>query len=292
MSESGKSIFAFGIVAIAFGAATIALNSLSWYYSELSISIGSQAYQVGLVTRFFVVEGIAISAIVLGIYIVYRGLLSIRLAANSTSVGSVISDALASARDRRIGVLSGVFYGAIYALVSSNVVFQPGVNFASAYGATSASLNTVACCGSPGTVPAFIVVLLPQAHLGLQILPLGLLFQVVFPILVGFNMTIVSYSLISKQVRITGGWVSALAVAAGLFTGCPTCAGLFLASAFGGTASAVALALAPYQILFIVISIPILLASPILVATSIKKSMYASCRLPPRASRPLLDVPR
>jgi len=282
LTGSGRPFLAFGTLAIVFGALTVALNSLNWFYSQDSVSIYSEASQVALVSRFFVAEGIAICIIVLGGYLVYQSLLRIRLNASSASVGSVISEALASARDRRVGIIFGLAYGVIYAFVSSNLVFQPGVDFASTYGVSSTGLNTIACCGSPGTVPEVVVYLLPQAHLALQLLPLSLLFQIVFPILVGFNMTIVSFSVRSRQARVTGGWLSTLAVTAGLFTGCPTCAGLFLASAFlgGTTASTLVLALAPYQAFFIAVSLPVLLLSPVLVASGVKRSMYAACRLP------------
>ncbi len=281
LRESGKPFFAFGTLAIVFGAITVALDCLEWYNSQDSISLYSHVSQMSLVSRFFVVEGIAICLIVLGGFSVYRALLKIRLSADSTSVGSVISDALASKRDLRVGVACGLIYGTIYAVVSSGLVFQPNVNFATTYGVNSPGLSAAACCGGPGTVPALVVYLLPQAHIALQILPLGALFQIVFPILVGFNMTLVSYSLRSRQSRVTGGWIGAVAVVAGLFTGCPTCAGLFLASAFGGaTATTIALALAPYQAFFIAVSLPVLVVSPILVAASLKRSMYAVCRIP------------
>lgn len=293
LAEPKRPQFVFGTITIVIGAMVIALESLSWYNAQEAISLYDQSSRMGMILRFFSTEGVAVSLIIIGGYLVCRALRTVRLTASSSSVRSIISDALASQKDRKVGVVSGALYGLVYAIVSSTLVYQPSVNFLYTYSASSTSWNAIACCGSPGTVPALVVYLLPQAHLALQILPLGALFQFVFPILVGFNLTIVSYSLRSRQTRVTGGWISAVALTAGLFTGCPTCAGLFLASTLGGAgATAFALALAPYQALFVVISIPVLLLSPILVAESMKKSMYTSCRLPPNQSPTAGITPR
>jgi hypothetical protein len=66
----------------------------------------------------------------------------------------------------------------------------------------------------------------------------------------------------------------------GLFTGCPTCAGLFFANVLGG-AGAVTLAtgLASYQPLFILVSLPVLAVTPYLTARSLSKVFREGCVL-------------
>jgi hypothetical protein len=132
-----------------------------------------------------------------------------------------------------------------------------------------------------GTVPALIVYLAPQAHLALQILPLDVLFAFVVPLLVGLNVTVAVHAVRNKDVRANVGWVSSVGILAGLFTGCPTCAGLFLASAFGGLgATSLAVALAPYQMLFVIVSIPLLALSPLLIEFNARRARRAACPVP------------
>jgi hypothetical protein len=64
----------------------------------------------------------------------------------------------------------------------------------------------------------------------------------------------------------------------GLFTGCPTCAGLFFANFVGG-ASAVSFAalLSYYQPVFIALSVPVLVATPYLISRSLSKVVKDGC---------------
>ncbi len=117
--------------------------------------------------------------------------------------------------------------------------------------------------------------------MALQVLPLDLLFAVVVPLLVGLNVAVASHAVRNKDVRGNVGWMGSIGVLTGLFTGCPTCAGLFLAGAVGGLgATSLAIALAPYQMLFILLSVPLLAASPLIIAYNAKRAMRAACLVP------------
>jgi len=178
-------------------------------------------------------------------------------------------------------VFAAAAYELVYLFISGIVIFQPGVNAGAWAGISTPGWSAAACCGSIGTVPALIVYLSPQAHLALQVLPLDVLFAAVVPVLVGFNVTVAVHALRDKAVRSNAGWLSSVGLIAGLFTGCPTCAGLFLAGAVGGLgATSLAIALAPYQMLFILVSIPLLIASPLLVAFNARRAQRAACALP------------
>lgn len=64
----------------------------------------------------------------------------------------------------------------------------------------------------------------------------------------------------------------------GLFTGCPTCAGVFFAYVLGGSgAVSFAALLAYYQPVFILLSIPVLLVTPYLVSRSLAKVFREGC---------------
>jgi hypothetical protein len=270
-----------GILAFSAGCAWVALNSAGWYLAQQYFAVFDQQSLLAMVLRYYLVEGLAIGIAVIGAYLIYKGLLSNRSASDPDSIRAILAEALGSHNDFEIGITAAVLYGLVYLLISSVVVWQPGVDFGATYGVTSPSWNAAACCGSPGTVPALIVYLLPQAHLALQILPLDALFAVVVPILVGLNVTLAAHSLRNRVLRTNSGWLGSVGILAGLFTGCPTCAGLFLAGAAGGLgATTLAVALAPYQILFVVLSIPVLLASPFVMAASARKAVRAACSIP------------
>ena len=259
----------------------MALDSAAWYSGQDLYGLYDQRSILNLVERYYVAEALAISVVVVGTYLTYRGLRSRKAVDNPDSIRFMLADSLSSWRDLRIGIAAAIVYAVVYLFVSSIVVFQPGANSGAWYGLSALTWNVAACCGSVGTVPALTVYLSPQAHLALQILPFDALFAVVVPILVGFNVTVAAHAVRNKDVRANAGWVGTIGILTGLFTGCPTCAGLFLASAFGGLgATSLAVALAPYQMLFVAVSIPLLAVSPLLIAVNARRALRAACPIP------------
>ena len=281
-SQFGRPYLLLGAMAFTAGCLWVAFDSAAWYYGQQYFAIFDQQSILSLVLRYYLVEALAICVAVIGAYLMYKGLRR-GDAAGSDSIRGILAEALASRSDLRIGAGAAILYGAAYLLVSSILVYQPSVNFFTNYGVSSPSWNAAACCGSPGTVPVLIVYLSPQAHLALQVLPLDALFAVVVPLLVGLNVTVAAHALRNRVLRANAGWLGSVGVLTGLFTGCPTCAGLFLAGAVGGIgATSLAVGLAPYQMLFVVLSIPLLVASPLIVAFNARKAMRAACRVPSR----------
>lgn len=267
--------FTIGAFVFVVGCVLIATDAMIWFMGQSSLTIASQSY-FGAVLRFFSAEALELLLVLFGALLMYKGALGWRTSGESGSIRGMLSDSLASRKDLRIGVVCGIAYGIVYVLVSGTVVFQPLVDFATAYGVNGLALNAVVCCGSVGSTPT-IIGYVAQAHFGLQLLPFDLLFAVVIPILVGLNAAVASHSLRSRAVRGNVGLVGSLGALVGVFTGCPTCAGLSLVSAAGGLgASTFAIALAPYQMLFVVVSIPVLVASPLVIAYSANRAI-ASC---------------
>jgi hypothetical protein len=272
---------ALGALLFGLGCGWVALDSAAWYYGQNLYAIYDQSSILTLVRNYYVAEALAICVAIAGAYLTYKGLKGWRSIENPDSIRFMLADALSSRKDLRVGAAAALGYALVYLFVSSIVVFQPGVNSGAWNGLSALSWNAAACCGSVGTVPSLIVYLAPQAHLALQILPLDALFAVFVPLLVGFNVTVASHAVRNKDVRRNVGWVSTVGVLAGLFTGCPTCAGLFLASAFGGLgATSLAVALAPYQMLFVVVSIPLLAISPLLISINARRAVRAACPVP------------
>ena len=268
-------------MAFSVGCFWVALDSAYWYFSQDNIALYAQQSISSLVLRYYLAEVLAIGVVVVGAYLVYQGITSDTEGLETDSIRAILAGAIASRKDFYVGVLAAIVYAAVYLVISSVVVFQPSVDFGATYGVTSPTWAAAACCGAAGTVPTIVVYISPQAHLALQVLPLDLLFVVVVPLLVGLNATVASSAVRNKDVRGNVGWMSSIGVLAGLFTGCPTCAGLFLAGAVGGLgATSLAIALAPYQVLFIVVSIPLLAASPVMIAYNARRAMRAACAVP------------
>lgn len=272
---------ALGTLLFSIGCLWVAMESAAWYFGQQYFAINDQQSILALVQRYYVVEALAMVVVVVGAYLTFRGISGWSRASNPDSIRYMLAESLSTRRDFKIGVAAAVAYAVVYLVVSSVIVFQPSVDFATTYGVTAPSWTAAACCGSVGTVPALVVYVSPQAHLALQVLPLDVLFAVVVPLLVGMNVTVAVHAVRNKDVRANVGWLSSMGLLAGLFTGCPTCAGLFLASAVGGLgATSLAIALAPYQLLFVVVSIPLLAASPVMIALNARRAQRAACPIP------------
>jgi len=147
------------------------------------------------------------------------------------------------------------------------IVYQPDVIFSYHYDAVVPSAHMNACCGEPGYMPTIIVYI--TDHVGLQIIPINLVLVIMISYLVGLNTT-----LAVKAISITkkSGGLTGISATTGLFIACPTCASTFF-TIFIGSSSAVTvtLVLTQLQTLFIGITIPILLLTPIIIAKKIQK---------------------
>lgn len=215
------------------------------------------------VVSFYLAEAISIFLLLNGFYLAYKFVKAKSSLSPFSSSLAVIGSAISDRGLARVALAAALLYGLLYAFASSIVVYQPTVDFAAAYGASGAvSWSAVPCCGTVGTLPDAVLYFAPQ-HLAVQAVPLSVLLLFIVPPLVGLNLSIALYSVRRTVAKVTGRWMVACGAAVGLFTACPTCAGFFLAESVGGLgASALAVALAPYQALFIGISIPLLILMP------------------------------
>ena len=260
------------------GTAVALFNMFDWPVIQGSLS-GDPAAGAR-VLDFFVAQGLATALVVVSLFEVYKVIVTSR-SRDGYSVLSVMKDALSSVRAVRVGVVVGVLYAILYSFVSSLLVYQPGVDFAKVYGVSQPGWAYTACCGVAGTVPTITVYLSPALHLGMEVVPLTLLFLFLIPILVGLNAVLSFYALKLSSFPVRGRWLAGSGAVIGLFTACPTCAGLFLAGSFGAAGATLAIALAPYQVFFIAVTLPVLIVGPVLTAVSVRRSYEASCRVPP-----------
>ena len=268
------------------GAAAIAIGTAIYSWEEgfmsLTIITPARASYFSLEAEVYMLvlfAGVAVVAI--DLWRIVRG----RVAAVRQQGFAPLSPAwlipyvLSKKKYRNYFVVSALLYGLFYAFVTSMIVYQPGVDFVQAYGATFPSAIITPCCGTPLFAP--IVTVYVVNHLGLLIIPLTGLLLILISVLVGLNSALAVFAFNSRVRGMGRGWLGGLGAVVGLFTGCPTCAGLFLAGAVGGLgATTIAIALAPYQILFVLLSIPLLVASPLIIALNAKRAMRSACAIP------------
>jgi len=196
---------------------------------------------------------------------------------NTNGVLTIIAKTTMNSKSRKIFVVTFIAYGMFFSLTAGLIVYQPDVIFSHHYDAVVPSAHMNACCGEPGYMPTIIVYI--TEHIGLQIIPINLVLVVVVSYLVGLNT-----ALAIKAISITkrSGGLTSIGATTGLFIACPTCVSTFFAI-FIGSSSVVTFTviLTQLQTLFVGITIPILLLTPILIAKKMQKK-DDGCTLDPK----------
>ena len=267
----GRALIVLGLAAIA---ALFVLYAR--YQSPEIVTPGAVDGLVRIAAGFYAVVAASLAAIAYGSYLYHRRLAASASAGAGAGVAGLARDIAAAtwnARSRRIFAATFVGYGAFFSLASGALVYQPSLSFSYHYGVDVPSVEISPCCDAPGYTPKVLVYLTDTV--GLQVVPLNAVLQVAVSYLVALNAAVAAaaYSL-PRRSRGAGG----IGAAAGLFVGCPTCAGT-LASALVGTAGGLALgaALAQLQTLLIAVTIPVLLAIPFLLARRLRGAGAGLC---------------
>jgi hypothetical protein len=189
---------------------------------------------------------------------------------------SMVAAVFAKSRYSRLLLASSFAYGIFYAFVSGIIVFQPSLSFSEVYHVGIPSLAIATCCGAVGETPEAVAYL--TQHLGLLLVPVNLLLLFSISWLVGVNASFGAFALSSRTRKVGLGWCGGVGAFIGLFTSCPTCAGLAIIALLGGTGTlSAAFFLGPLQTLFIGLSIPILIVAPIVSARSLHNIERRAC---------------
>jgi len=240
---------------------------------ELSISTDLIQAIERMATGFYIVLFMSFGTIGYGIYRYHQR----KAKENTHGVLTVIAKTTMNSKSRKIFLVTFIAYGMFFSLTSGLIVYQPDVIFSHHYDAVVPSAHMNACCGEPGYMPTIIVYM--TEHIGLQIIPINLVLVVVVSYLVGLNT-----ALAIKAISITkrSGGLTSIGATTGLFIACPTCVSTFFAI-FIGSSSAVTFTviLTQLQTLFVGITIPILLLTPILIAKKMQKK-DDGCTLDPK----------
>ena len=261
-------------VLVLIGFLAIAVTFLAYAKnSSLIITPAAMPALQRLAVATYVVLFLAFVAIGWGLYKMYRS----KIATSDSTISSIIANAINNKRAKQIFVISAIGYGIFFAFTSGVIIYKPDIN-ATDYGFPKpphAELSP--CCDLPGYMPMIFVFF--TEHVGLQIIPLNLVLLVAVSFLVGLNFAI---SATVFSIMKSGGKLGTIGAITGLFVGCPTCAGTAFTMLFGFGTGATTFTLfltsfeAEVQTIFIAISIPVLLVTPIMMARKLK-SQNESC---------------
>ncbi|MEO9277947.1 MAG: hypothetical protein ABI340_09250 [Nitrososphaera sp.] len=272
IGRSYRALIIIGFVAIAVSFLAYAKND-----STIVTPAAMPALQ-RLAVATYVVLVAAFVAIGWGLHKFYRS----KISASDSSVSSIIANAINNKRSKRILLVSAIGYGIFFAITSGIIIYKPDIN-ATDYGFPKPPhVELSPCCDLPGYMPMIFAFF--TEHVGLQIIPLNLVLLVVVSFLVGINFALSSAVF---SIMRSGGKVGTFGAVTGLFVGCPTCAGTAFTMLFGFGAGATSFTLflttyeAEIQTIFIAISIPILLVTPIIMARKLKKTQNGSCAIQP-----------
>jgi len=213
-----------------------------------------------------------------GLYKMYKA----KIAHADSTISSIIANAIHNKRSKQIFIISAIGYGIFFAFTAGIIIYKPDIN-ATDYGFPKPPhIELSPCCDLPGYMPMIFAFF--TEHIGLQIIPLNLLLLVTVSFLVGLNFATSSTVF---SIAKSGGKLGAFGAVTGLFVGCPTCAGTVFTMLFGFGAGATTFTLfltsfeAQIQTIFIALSIPVLLVTPIIMAKKIR-SQNESCAVEPK----------
>ena len=231
--------------------------------NDFSITPESTQAIERLAIGFYIVLLMSFGAIGYGIYRYhYR-----KSAENNNDILTIIAKITLNSKSRKIFAITFITYGVFFSLTAGLIVYQPDVTFSHHYDAVVPSAHMNVCCGEPGYIPTIIVYI--TEHIGLQIIPINLVLVIIVSYLVGLNT-----SLAVKAISVTkkSGGLTSIGAITGLFVACPTCISTFFAL-FVGSSSAITFTviLTQLQTLFVGITIPILLLTPIIIAKQMQK---------------------
>lgn len=201
---------------------------------------------------------------------------------------SIVSTVFSTPRFSRLFWLFAAVYCVFFSVASGLLVFQPMSNFSEIYHISIPSVVVATCCGPIGETPQFTAFL--TDHLGLAVFPANLFLLFSLSWLVGFNASIVAFAFSVRAKLLGVSWFSGAGAFVGLFAACPTCAGLAILTAVGGTGSlSLAFFLGPFQNLLVSVSLPMLILAPIITARSLRVGLGQDCKVGSLASDRLSD---
>ena len=248
-------------------------------YGRLTTPSGEQPvmitpYLMNLANAVLTIIFLSLLFVGYGIYRIFKA--EQRLKTDANSLMSYITAAFLDNKYWKVMAISAIIYGIFFGFLSQIFIYRYDISF-SEQGITVPSVNVIPCCNMPGYVPMLTV--FPTDHFLIMIIPINIILAVIVSVLVGFNISLALYAFKLEKAQNTKrvSFVGSVGAISGLFVGCPTCAGSLFSMLLGYSLGTTMAVLAPFQTLFILISIPSLILSPFLIGRRIR-SRY-SCKL-------------
>lgn len=248
-------------------------------YGRLTTPSGEQPvmitpYLMNLANAVLTIIFLSLLFVGYGIYRIFKA--EQRLKANTNSLMFYITAAFLDNKYWKVMAISAIIYGIFFGFLSQIFIYRYDISF-SEQGITVPSVNVIPCCNMPGYVPMLTV--FPTDHFLIMIIPINIILAVIVSVLVGFNISLSLYAFKLEKAQNTKrvSFVGSVGAISGLFVGCPTCAGSLFSMLLGYSLGTTMAVLAPFQTLFILISIPSLILAPFLIGRRIR-SRY-SCKL-------------
>ena len=248
-------------------------------YGRLTTPSGEQPvmitpYLMNLANAVLTIIFLSLLFVGYGIYRIFKA--EQRLKTNTNSLMSYITAAFLDNKYWKVMAISAIIYGIFFGFLSQIFIYRYDISF-SEQGITVPSVNVIPCCNMPGYVPMLTV--FPTDHFLIMIIPINIILAVIVSVLVGFNISLTLYAFNLEKAQNTKrvSFVGSVGAISGLFVGCPTCAGSLFSMLLGYSLGTTMAVLAPFQTLFILISIPSLILAPFLIGRRIR-SRY-SCKL-------------
>lgn len=265
MLENYKSLRNRGIriISISVFSIIVAIILYSFFSSHQSLTDITRLYNLAIAVIILIL--VSLAAIGYGSYLILYSE-SLKPEPKKSYLG-YISMILTNKTYWKIFIVSSIVYGIFFGFLSQILIYHADVE-----GNTAPSLSVTLCCNYPGYVPMITMEL--TEIFSILIIPLNLILAITVSLLVGFNFALNVYFLkiFRDQSQRKFSITSTFGVFSGLFIGCPTCAGSLFSVLVGFGTSATISALAPFQSLFIVITIPILIGTPLLIIRKIMKN--------------------
>ena len=262
---------------------SLSLVSVFMIYSSLTSSQDNQSFQVStqlmnLANIVLFWTFVSIPICIYGIYLIFKAETA-RAYSRGSPLGYYLMVTFSDIKYWRIMIISSVLYWIGFAFLSQILIYEPSMPISEGDGIVTPSLRVTPCCNLPGYVPMLSIYL--TEYFTILIIPINFVLSIAISAMVGFNISLmVSFFGMSRSQNENKklSVVSGIGITAGLFVGCPTCAGSLI-SLFVGFGSGVAVAaLAPFQTLFLLISIPILVISPFIASRLMKNNFACNFR--------------
>src|SRR2546428_264770 len=150
----------------------LVFGSLAFYQGLLAISTGGSHKSTLLIDSAYAVPAILIT----GLTLTFSGLTRVVQDVsgswgNSSQTLRTMGMVLIEKPYLLVFRASSIVYGLIFALVSSTLVYQPGIVFTTVYGVNVPSVAEAICCGPIGQMPQLVLYL--TQNLALLLVPIN-----------------------------------------------------------------------------------------------------------------------